>query len=452
MSWTGRTGEGRFSNTDLFIAPSIPQCTACDNMSLLTADVVPMQDSSHVAGPARVDCIYNRTRGRNLKDLQRSPLRGRPDHLAFPTRDQIAVPTRDHITSPVRDESTNYRGFRQDQLPLRPIPFYPSRSSGAALIDSKKASFEAYLQRRNPGNTTRNQLPSRPQLQYQLTDPGSAPPVLPDTSSSSSSSAPYIRSSSVPSAPELLAPPDPHRHLRGALNYQPNKGPKVSVLLANPSSSSPGIRLTTASPPAVRHRLRSMDSHDSGYGNSPGKVLLQTTFLLWLLSKSTFLNTPKNRSLVLAPSFFLVFLKVWHKKQLYPQSIDKMDSMEMSEIEAEYYKTIPRRLSPTNIPLYVNKLSELFSTKRNFEAFLRSEFKYVAVASGNSISSVYFPYFLRLVPVNDHKYHRNVCNCTICNAAADLRPFFSRNCNRAKGLLIFRWVSRLTVTYYLAFV
>ena len=65
-----------------------------------------------------------------------------------------------------------------------------------------------------------------------------------------------------------------------------------------------------------------------------------------------------------------------------------MDSMEMSEIEAEYYKTIPRRLSPTNIPLYVNKLSELFATKRNFEAFLRSEFKYVAVASGN-ITAIY---------------------------------------------------------------
>ena len=319
-------------------------------MPVISANVSPMQESNHVAvRPGRVDCIYNRTRGRNLKDYSRSVV---PLNFTRPDQGQISTSLRAvPALVPVSRTQTTTR----------------NTLSSTPLIDSKKASFEAYL--RNGSSRFRTSPPTvvlqpassvRPGLQYQLTDPGSPPPLIGSTPSGRIHSAPpqYQRSSSVPAAgPENhLSPPDPHKHIRGSLNYQDKKGPKVSVLLANPSSKSPGIRLTTASPPPARHRanstdnlarsgdIRKMDSHDSGYGNSPGK------------------------------------------------SIDKSDSVDISEIEAEYYKTIPpnRKMSPANVPLYVNKLSELFTTKRHFEAFLKSEFKYVAVASGKLISVMFY--------------------------------------------------------------
>ena len=310
-------------------------------MSVISANVSPMPEGKHAATrPGRVDCIYNRTRGRNIKDFSRAvvPLKYRSKSEQI----QISSPRKSaqfHNLAVSTSASNNNRRV----------------SSPGPLIDSKKACFEAYL--RNSSNRTTPSTPSKPKLRSQRTDPGSSSPLVVVTQGASSSPAAqtppppqYQRSSSVPSAaPEkLLSPPDPHKHLRGTLNYQANKGPKVSVLLATPSSNSPGIRLTTASPPLARQTsgntdntsrsglFRRMDSHDSGYGNSPGK------------------------------------------------SIDKSDSVDISEIEAEYYKTIPpnRKMSSANFPLYVNKLSELFTTKKNFEAFLKSEFKYVAVASG----------------------------------------------------------------------
>ena len=323
-------------------------------MSVISANVRPMPECNHAAvRPGRVDCIYNRTRGRNIKDLSRSvvplKLRSRPD------QGQINSPIK---AVPVLTVSTPAPGRRT--------------VSSAPLIDSKRANFEAYLRnstshfRTPPSTPTHQQVPStRPHLRYQLTDPGSQPPKpllapqesTPNPRTTPSTTPQYQRSSSVPSATQdkLLAPPDPHKHLRETLSYQANKGPKVSVLLATPSTNSPGIRLTTASPPLARHRagntdssarsghLRRMDSHDSGYGNSPGK------------------------------------------------SIDKSDSVDISEIEAEYYKTIPpnKKMSSVNVPLYVNKLSELFTTKRNFEAFLKSEFKYVALSSGKFITFLF---------------------------------------------------------------
>ncbi|XP_063679895.1 uncharacterized protein LOC134815307 isoform X2 [Bolinopsis microptera] len=317
-------------------------------MPVISANVSPMPENNHVAvRPGRVDCIYNRTRGRNIKDYSRPVV-----SLNFTRPDQ------GQISSPLRAVPAFVPVIRTQTTITNTLTL-----SSTPLIDSKKANFEAYLRsgsgssrfRTSPPTVVLQQASSiRPGLQYQLTDPGSPPPKPLSTSSSSGrihpTSPQYQRSSSVPAAgPENhLSPPDPHKHIRGALNYLDKKGPKVSVLLANPSSKSPGIRLTTASPPPARHRanstdnlarsgdIRKMDSHDSGYGNSPGKL-----------------------------------------------SIDKSDSVDISEIEAEYYKTIPpnREMSPANVPLYVNKLSELFTTKRHFEAFLKSEFKYVAVAS-----------------------------------------------------------------------
>ena len=58
----------------------------------------------------------------------------------------------------------------------------------------------------------------------------------------------------------------------------------------------------------------------------------------------------------------------------------------MSELEAEYFKKVSpathRKDSPPTFPLYVNKLSELFLKKKNFESFLKAEFKYVELSSG----------------------------------------------------------------------
>ena len=309
-------------------------------MSVISANVSPMPEGKHAAStrPGRVDCIYNRTRGRNIKDFSRAVV-----PLKFRSKSEQI-----QISSPRKTAQFYNSAFSTSVSNSRV-------SNSGPLIDSKKACFEAYL--RKSSNRTTPSTPSKPQLRSQRTDPGSSPPlvvVTQGTSSSPTTQTPpppqYQRSSSVPSAApdKLLSPPDPHKHLRGTLNYQANKGPKVSVLLATPSSNSPGIRLTTASPPLARQTsgntdskprsglLRRMDSHDSGYGNSPGK------------------------------------------------SVDKSDSVDISEIEAEYYKTIPpnRKMSSVNFPLYVNKLSELFTTKKNFEAFLKSEFKYVAVASG----------------------------------------------------------------------
>ena len=261
----------------------------------------------------RVDCIYNRSRGRNLvgRPAPRVRRRGEEERVFSRSLSQPSNQTSNQASTPVS------RAF-SEQNSKSTIPSTPK----------PQPNFDIYL-----NNKTSHIHPLRQQ------------------------SCPVLVRQQTDSPQSFLTPPDPLRQIRNTVYYAPSRTPKTSVVLADPGTRVPGIRLTTASPP--NSRTGSTES--------------------WSLETERLLTTGVKPPLCRMSS------------QEGPlKNADKTDSMDISEVEAEYFKQVKlvkeeqkRKDSPPTFPLYVNKLSELFEKKKHLENFLKSEFKYVAVSSGN---------------------------------------------------------------------
>ena len=178
-----------------------------------------MSLSAHVSmrsdfQPRRVDSIFNRKRARDIKNLSKS-----------------IVP--------------RFKNFRQDFFQAKEEYIKPVFSD-LTLIDSKKASFEAYLNNSTAhlNVAVRNLAPAEIK--------GSETQVDKNSFSVKQALRPFAASPTVNSTPISLVPPDSHKRIRGYLNQQPNdKIGKLTLTLSSPSISSPGIRLTTPSPPLL---------------------------------------------------------------------------------------------------------------------------------------------------------------------------------------------------------
>ena len=191
-------------------------------MSLLAH--VSMRTDFH---PKRVDNIFNRKRARNIKNLSKS-----------------IVPRVKHFSQDFFQAKENY--LKKEIYPTKEAPAKAPTNLILPLIDSKKPNFEVYLNR-----TSHLSIANRNRLQAEIKGSESAKERDEKSVKSQAGISPNI----VPSAGKtFLVPPDPHKHIRDYLNQQPNNNrEKVILTLAPPSITSPGIRLTTPSPPLLRH-------------------------------------------------------------------------------------------------------------------------------------------------------------------------------------------------------
>ena len=320
----------------------------------------------------RADNIYNRNRGKNIKDLSRSIV---PKYKTK-TGAQSSTPVEEGIQT-VRIPATR--------------PKTPHQSKYSPEISRKKANFDIYLNKKTShlksGFFRATSQLNKPDYTTATKNHINYTHLSPQPSQQRNFI--LLESKNARERPDIhlttASPPTSDASNQSSLDISDNRFSGSNIYNNSSDTNQPNLSRTTSdtsevsdsSDITVVSQLTDVTSSDSDI-NLPGNVLITATNSTKFLPKSNIKHTG-------------VFSRMPSQDSGYgpSKSIEKCDSLDVSEVEAEYYQKYPEEVqghdSPPTFPLYINKLGGLLSQKRNFEAFLKSEFKYVFITSGKDL-------------------------------------------------------------------